>query len=164
MLKHYLRRRHDIKTNQNDGQPWTSQLNPQEFCVEGCKSLHFNNPCKRKESARSNLTDFQLYKRTELKLSMVCPKLSLLRIFFFWTDGVTESSRIQGRQDMVKITRHNTISSRVQEQILSSSEKIEQTVNSGSLKKRDLEMKVSKKKYRANTLLANSTFYNGNNI
>ena len=45
ILKHYLRRRFDIETSQDDRNPCTSQVNTQQDAVEGCKSLHFNTPC-----------------------------------------------------------------------------------------------------------------------
>ena len=46
ILKHYLRRRLDIKTSQDDRNPCTSQVNSQTDAVEGCKSAHFNTKCK----------------------------------------------------------------------------------------------------------------------
>ena len=46
ILKHYLRRRLDIKTSQDDRNPCTSQVNTQHLAVDGCKSPHFNTKCK----------------------------------------------------------------------------------------------------------------------
>lgn len=50
ILKHYLRRRFDIKTKQNDRDPATNIVNAssQKEIVEGCKSMHFNTKCKIK--------------------------------------------------------------------------------------------------------------------
>ena len=48
IVKHYLRRRFDIKTRQDDRNPATNIVNPDKEIVEGCKSLHFNTKCKIK--------------------------------------------------------------------------------------------------------------------
>ena len=48
LLKHYLRRRFDIKTHQDDRNPVTNiVVNTDIERVDGCKSLHFNTKCKR---------------------------------------------------------------------------------------------------------------------
>ena len=79
-----------------------------------------------------------------------------------FVDSNTISSRIRARQDFIK---PSTTPDRFQEQILSSSEKKEQTANPSKLKKRDSETKISKRKYQVkDTSLANSTFYSSNNI
>merc|ERR1712210_25013 len=46
VVKHYLRRRVDIRTKQDDGNPWTNQVSGQENTLEGCKSLHFQQQCR----------------------------------------------------------------------------------------------------------------------
>jgi len=46
VMKHYLRRRFDIRTKQDDGNPWTNQVSGQENTIEGCKSLHFHHACR----------------------------------------------------------------------------------------------------------------------
>jgi len=46
VMKHYFRRRFDIRTKQDDGNPWTNQVSGQENTIEGCKSLHFHHACR----------------------------------------------------------------------------------------------------------------------
>lgn len=152
-MKHYLRRRYDIRTNQNDGNPWTSQVNPQEDCVEGCKSLHFNNQCKRAEKERSsNLSSFQLYKRTENNRGQsVAPRIISDRLHH---EPLEIRHKISSQKDSLQI----------QEQLMSTSENWEHTNISTELKKKHSEIKVSRKISKARkTTLANSTFYSANN-
>jgi len=83
VLKHYLRRRFDIKTKQDDGNPWTDQVSNQDkSIVEGCKSLHIHQRCRvptkesstvlgqREEMARGRVTGASQGKGT--KSSVEC--------------------------------------------------------------------------------------------
>jgi len=63
VLKHYLRRRFDIKTKQDDGNPWTDQVSNQDkSIVEGCKSLHIHQRCR----APANKSSTVLGQREEM--------------------------------------------------------------------------------------------------
>ena len=48
LLKHYLRRRLDIKIHQDDRNPVTTIVteNSENDRIDGCKSFHFNSKCK----------------------------------------------------------------------------------------------------------------------